>query len=538
MASSIHPEELVKILKDGREYALLDVRERGAYARGHLFLAINLPLSRLELCIRQFVPRQSTRTVLCDDDDGFAARAAWVIEAAGYSDVSIIAGGVSNCTGAGFELFRGHYAAPYTFGLHVDQHCRPPSISPQRLAVELGTDRPPLVVDSRTREEFREASIPGAINVPLGELPYRIRDVVPDCDTPVVVSCGAVTRGVLGGQSLIEAGIGNPVSVLAGGLRGWEHAGYASEAGTAYIVPPVSAAASAQALNSAARLAEAAGVRCATSAELDVWRGNADHTLFVVDIRTREEYVNGHLHDAVWIPGGELIGLYEDHIATMNSRICLVDDDGARALFVATWLRRMGWPGVAVLQGGTQGHALVTGFRFDHIPGTDPVGMVSVGHQDLWRQLESDSVLVLDFAESSAYEEGHIPGAWWASRSHLPDLVGKLPASERLVTTCPDGRLATLAAAELAGLSAVPVAVLRGGTQAWRASGRKLVTGLTRTLGATDDAPAEFVIRRGDDPLTVRSARRRMLEWQGELLDILERDRTFNFPDPGSKNVV
>ena len=64
------------------------------------------------------------------------------------------------------------------------------------------------------------------------------------------------------------------------------------------------------------------------------------------------------------------------------------------------------------------------------------------------------------------------------------------------------------------------------------------MTGLTRTLGATDDAPAEFVIRRGDDPLTVRSARRRMLEWQGELLDILERDRTFNFPDPGSKNVV
>jgi len=509
------------------------VRERGAYAGAHLFSAINLPLSQLELRMRQYVPRPDARVILCDGDDGFAERAGAIMAIAGYTDIYRVEGGVRNCTAAGFQLFRGHYVWPYAFGLHIDRRYRPAAVTPENLADSLESDRAPVVIDTRRWDEFREGSVPGAVNVPLGELTYRIRDVVPDSDTPVVVTCGAVTRGVLGAASLIEAGISNPVSVLTNGLRGWEHAGFGSVPGTRPMAPEVSAAATALARGAVRHVAAATGIRHITQETLERWRSDPNRTLYVVDIRTREEYEAGNLRDAVWIPGGELIGLYEDHIGTMNARVCLVDSEGIRADFVAGWLNRMGWPDVAVLEGGTEGQELVAGTRRDAIPEIDRLEVELLNPDDLEHLIERENILVLDVANSLTYERSHIPGAWWVSRSQLPGLVKKLPAVERLVTTCPDGRLALLAAGDLSGLTDKPVTALRGGTEHWRASGRKLDSGLTRTLGEIDDVPAEFTARPGDDPETIRSARRRMLEWQAELLDVLDRDPTFAFPDPG-----
>ena len=57
-------------LADGEEIAFLDLREEGPHCDGHPLLAVNLPYSRLELDILRLVPRQSTRVVLVDDDDG------------------------------------------------------------------------------------------------------------------------------------------------------------------------------------------------------------------------------------------------------------------------------------------------------------------------------------------------------------------------------------------------------------------------------------------------------------------------------------
>ena len=44
-------------LIEGREIALLDVREEGPYSRGHPLFAVSLPLSRLELKVLDLVPR-------------------------------------------------------------------------------------------------------------------------------------------------------------------------------------------------------------------------------------------------------------------------------------------------------------------------------------------------------------------------------------------------------------------------------------------------------------------------------------------------
>ncbi|MCG8325869.1 MAG: hypothetical protein MI673_10155, partial [Thiotrichales bacterium] len=80
-----------------------------------------------------------------------------------------------------------------------------------------------------------------------------------------------------------------------------------------------------------------------------------------VDVRSRAEYEAGHLPGARSIPGGQLAGCTEDYIATRNARLCLVDDDGARAKLTASWMLQAGWPEVTVLETGLTGQDLVTG---------------------------------------------------------------------------------------------------------------------------------------------------------------------------------
>jgi len=76
LAQPVSPRTLREMLTDGKELALVDVREELIFSKNHLLLARSIPLSRFELKFARLVPRRVTRVVLCDDDDGRAARAA------------------------------------------------------------------------------------------------------------------------------------------------------------------------------------------------------------------------------------------------------------------------------------------------------------------------------------------------------------------------------------------------------------------------------------------------------------------------------
>ena len=531
MSQQIDPAILRDIVTDGGEFALLDVRERGHFAAGHLFLAVNTPLSNFELVMRARVPRLSTRVIVCDDNEGLAQRAAAVLEHAGYTHVSVFDAPLQACEAVGFQVFEGHYATTYTLGLHIGWLNRTPEISAEELKVKMESGDNFIVVDTRTFKEFNAGCVPGARSVPMAELLYRIKDLAPNSDTEVVVNCGAVTRGLLGGQSLIEARVENPVTVLTNGVRGWSMAGFALEQGAERSYASVSDESSLWAAQAAAHLATSGAVQYITAAEMEVWRAQStERTLYIVDVRTQEEYEEGHIDGAVWIPGGELVGLYEDHIATMNARFCLVDDSGARATLAASWLNRMGWPDVAVLVGGVDQFQLVRAFSPEDIPELESVDVPSVTPSDLRARISKNQVLVIDVGLSTDYQIAHIPGAWWCCRSKLPTLLKNLPAAPAYVLTSANGDVARLAAGDLAPLTEVAVMKLSGGTAAWQAEGYETVAGLTRTLGELEDLHAGFGIRPGDDRATVVAAQQRMHQWQNRLLEKIEKDQTFSFP--------
>jgi len=151
----LDPREVKAMLADGRELALIDLREELIFSRNHLLWARSIPLSRLELRFARLVPRTDTRIVLCDDGDGLVERAANVLAAAGYTDISYLQGGVAAWETAGFELFSGVNVPSKAFGEHIEHACGTPSVSAEELdsLMRSGTDM--VVVDSRPFDEFQ-----------------------------------------------------------------------------------------------------------------------------------------------------------------------------------------------------------------------------------------------------------------------------------------------------------------------------------------------------------------------------------------------
>ena len=375
---TVAAHELRRMILDDRELALLDAREERRFAESHVFYASCCALSRLEKLAPLLVPRRGARVVTCDAGAGEAARAAARLGELGYTDVSVLEGGIAAWAAAGHVLFSGVNVPGKAFGEVVEHEFGTPSISAEELRAMLdagGDGEPPVILDSRPTPEFTNFSIPGGRCCPGAELAYRVHDAAPSPGTMVVVNCAGRTRSIIGAQSIINAGVPNRVVALRNGTMAWHLAGFDLVKGATDHVGRPSAAGVAKAKAAAARVAERFAVRTVDRATLDRWRAESEaRSLFVFDVRTREEYEAGHLPDARWVAGGQLVQATDRHVGTLRSRIVLTDDDGVRATMTASWLVQMGWRDAVVLEGGIEGHALATGMpavAFDE-PGDVP----------------------------------------------------------------------------------------------------------------------------------------------------------------------
>ncbi|MCY0898832.1 MAG: rhodanese-like domain-containing protein [Firmicutes bacterium] len=92
-----------------------------------------------------------------------------------------------------------------------------PGITPQELEQQLNS-RAVFVLDVRTVAEFRQAHIPQAYHIPLGELPQRLYEVPQD--RPVVTVCRSGTRSRMAALHLQRAGY--TVQNLEGGMIRWK----------------------------------------------------------------------------------------------------------------------------------------------------------------------------------------------------------------------------------------------------------------------------------------------------------------------------
>ncbi|MET3917600.1 rhodanese-related sulfurtransferase [Variovorax sp. OAS795] len=515
------------------ETALLDVREEDPFAQEHPLWAANLPLSRIEIEAWRRIPRLDTFIVLYGAHGGtdLAPLAARTLASLGYTNLHLLEGGLDGWRAAGGELFRDVNVPSKSFGELVEHERHTPSLSAPEVKALVDGKADVVVLDARRFDEYRTMSIPSATSVPGAELVLRVRELAPDPATQVIVNCAGRTRSIIGTQSLVNAGIPNPVAALRNGTIGWKLAGQALDHGADRKAPAaVSDAHRAQAQADARRVADKAGVRRIALDALHALEA-PDRTLYRFDVRTPEEYDAGHLPGFASAPGGQLVQETDHQVPVRGARIVLADDDGVRASMTASWLAQMGWE---VYVPDTVPAASVFGEKAAPPPAypLPPLAIREISPNDLAGLLKQQAATVIDVTTSANYVKRHIPGAWYAIRAQLAAAVGTaIPPAPRYVLTCGSSLLARYAAADLRqlldarGQHDVEVLVLAGGNAAWFAAGFEAEAGETRlATPRTDryrrpyegtDAPAE--------------AMQAYLDWEYGLVAQLGRDGTHHF---------
>lgn len=491
------------------ELAILDAREEGEFGHGHLFWAVPCPLSRKELRARALLPRQATRVVCIDGGEGHAEKLAAYLTSIGYADVHVLKGGTPAWKEAGYVVFSGVHVPSKAFGEWAEHHYGTESLDPAELQALKDSGKPMVILDSRPMDEFVKMTIPGAVNVPGGELAYRIGDIVPDAETTIVVNCAGRTRSIMGAESLRRAGVPNRIVALRNGTMGWELAGFQCERGMTRSYTPGTPASAALALRRATAFAAENGVKLISRAAAEAMLADDSRSTYALDVRAADEFAAGHVPGFRHAPGGQLVQATDQWVAVRGARVILADDDTVRARMSAAWLRQMGGWEVYVVEGALKG-ALEAGPWKPVAPEVPQMPVVTP------QALAAETgVTVVDLARSIDFRAGHIPGAVWAVRGRIPAIAGPV------VVTAPDPWLAHLAAAEIPGAR-----VLEGGFVAWKAAGLPVAADRQTP---PDEACVDWYLRPYDRNSGIEAAMHAYLSWEIDLVHEVARDGDARF---------
>ena len=517
----ISPAALRGALAAGQELAILDVREEGVSARRRLFYSSIAPVGRLGLVVGPLVPRFDTPVVLIDEAGEYTSRAAALLQGFGYTDVSILDGGVAGWEAAGFEVFSGTNVPGKTFGEVIEHRLHTPNIDAVTLQHLQAAGENLVVLDSRPFSEYQNMNIPGGVECAGAELVHRALAAAPSPDTLIVVNCAGRTRSILGAQSLVNAGIPNPVAALTGGSMAWLLAGLELEHGQVRTAPRPDEATLARARALAQAAAAKAGVVEIDRATLARFEGEAaTHTLYRFDVRDPLEYHAGHRRHWRSAPGGQLVQATDEYIGTLHARVVLADDDGVRARMTASWLVQLGYLDVYVLTDGDASVAFEAGPEGQTIFRT-PTRTQWIEPDQLALALDAGRAQVIDIDNSLSFRRAHIAGARFIAASAVEDLLSRIDdGSRQLVLTSADGVLAGLLADQLRGRREGVTALL-GGTQRWLALGLPHASGDEGNLTGDDDAwysPYHY------EPKQAALQMQSYLAWELQLVEQLERD--------------
>lgn len=499
MADEISPAALNDLLQGESAFALIDVREAGEYNSSHIPGASLIPRRQLEFSMPHAVPFTGTRVVLCDDDGRRARLAAATVERLGYRHASVLDGGINRWVTEGFSTEWGSNVPSKDFGEKVEAVSHVPEIEAKELAERMRKGQKFVILDSRTPEEFRRFCIPGGRNVPGGELALRITDIARNLekDTTIIVNCAGRTRSIIGTRVLQRMGLSN-VYGLKNGTAGWVLAGERLETGADRVqLPEPSPEAVTAAEAYAAKLAAEDGVRYLDIPALhSTMERRTKETVYLIDVRTREEHASGHIPGFRWFPGGQAVQRSDEVAVVKNCPIVFACDGKARATLIASWYRQMGFREVYAVDGGTGawaagGRALETGTREELPAGYEGArGMVTVVSPT---ELHASPATVIFVDTSQDFARGHVTGARWVPRGWLEFWITDVVPSKNMAVavTCNDGLNSALAGATLKELGYRDVSIVDGGMTAWLRAGLPVERGLSGVMAPpTDVVPA------------------------------------------------
>lgn len=481
MPVALRPDALNTAIESDRPPVVIDVRPPLDYADAHVPSATLVPRRLLEFRLPTRVPCRSTPIVVCDQRGERAPFDADWLEHLGYHDVSYLEGGVEAWRAARMPTVEAVDGVPTTalhveskrFGEQVLAEEAVPQLAPAELHRRLADDPDDLLlVDVRVPEEYRDGTIPGAVNAEGVELAGVVASR--RGNETVVVNCAARTRSIIGAATLRKLGI-RDVYQLENGAMGWTLAGYELAPGTA-------ASANAEREPTSAldepveSLLDDSGVERLSPAEFAELLDVADVNVYPVDVRTRDEYVAGHIPGTLNIPGGQAIQRADHYIPDRQGRVAFVSERTNRAAVTAHWFSERGYPNVALLDGGIEAWRRADRPLRDGRDRRSPLGAERAAETVEYVKPEAlddsragSEVRIVNVDTSREFRRRHVPGSTWIPRYHLDGGLGADPAT--VVLTCRNGAYSTMAAAALAHRGTTGPSVLRGGLDGWDNAG-------------------------------------------------------------------
>lgn len=514
-------EQFRALAEAGKSHALLDIREPGEYNAGHIPNSTSLPRRDIEFRLADLAPVRDIPIIVVGDGSERARLAAATMALNGYESVYLLRGGCPAWIEAGRPTATGTNVPSKRFGEEVHRKCEVPEIDPRELHLCMARGEPIRVLDARTPEEYGRFCIPGGINVPGGDLVLWAGDLKKEPGTRIVINCAGRTRGIIGTQTLRLLGLDN-VSALKNGTMGWVLSGLELEQRPNRATAGLPEMSRKFAEEQAARIAESERVPSLPVPELRrLMDQRGRRTLYLMDVRSAQEYAAGHIPGFQRVPGGQAIQRADDYIAVRQSTIVFACERSARAIMAAYWYRAMGFNEVYFVRGGVEawrenGLEIETGEPAKPVAGLERARAAArfVTAGELATQLSGpDLPVILDVGTSQEYGRGHVPGALWLSRGWLEETFPtSFPHREQpVVVTCPRGDHSTLAGATLQEIGYINVSVLEGGTAAWPQKELARETGLTRMLSEPNDVVLSASVTGN------KEAMRRYLEWEVEL---------------------
>src|SRR5207237_4301179 len=149
MSTSVSCQDVAALMASDQLFAVFDVRERGEYNECQIPGTTSLPRSQIEFRIQLLIPDRKIPLIVYDAEDGRAPLAAKTLNELGYSEVSILDGGLTAWRNERRPTVGGVNVPSKAFGEKIHHARNIPDVTPEELKTlrESGADL--LIVDVR-----------------------------------------------------------------------------------------------------------------------------------------------------------------------------------------------------------------------------------------------------------------------------------------------------------------------------------------------------------------------------------------------------
>jgi len=180
---------------------IVDVRIQSKAVKGHIDGAVNLTIAQLEKSRKIFPSIKTAPIVVYSDNDTQAVSAFNTIRKWGYTNASILEGGVTGWAKAKNPLTSGKLATKIVY---VPIPAKGSISVSEFKAIASSKPGNAVILDVRDTTEISKGMIKGAINIPTQDIVSRISEIPKD--KKIVIHCQSGIRASMAYQTLEENG--------------------------------------------------------------------------------------------------------------------------------------------------------------------------------------------------------------------------------------------------------------------------------------------------------------------------------------------